>query len=74
MPSDASRLELTLLKISCIFSAYGRMRVIASWARFSFAALTIFMAEVICMVLFTEVMRKRISLRFAIVVYSETVC
>jgi hypothetical protein len=49
------------------------MRVIASCARFNLAALTIFMAEVICMVLFTEVMRKRISFRFAIVVYSETV-
>jgi hypothetical protein len=42
------------------------MRTMASWARRSLAALTIFMAAVICLVLFTETIRLRTSFRLAI--------
>ena len=52
-------------------SEYGRIAVIASWAFLSFAAETIFMAEVICMVEETEAIRLRISFKFAIAIYSN---
>jgi hypothetical protein len=42
------------------------MAVMASWAFFNFAADTIFMALVICMVEETEAIRFRISFRLAI--------
>src|SRR5690606_31568029 len=41
--------------------------MMASWARRNLAALTIFMAAVICLVLLTETIRLRTSLRLAIV-------
>jgi hypothetical protein len=43
------------------------MAVIASWAFFNFAADTIFMALVICIVEDTEAILLRISFKFAIV-------
>ena len=63
---DASSIEpLRFCKSSVRVSAYGRMAVIASCAFLSFAADTIFMALVICMVEETDAIRLRISLRFA---------
>ena len=44
---------------------YGRADTMASWARRSLAADTIFMALVICWVLFTDRMRLRMSRRLA---------
>ena len=63
---DASSIEpLRFCKSSVRVSVYGRMAVIASCAFLSFAADTIFMALVICMVEETDAIRLRISLRFA---------
>ena len=45
--------------------AYGRAATMASWARRSLAAETIFIALVICWVLFTDRMRFRMSRRLA---------
>jgi hypothetical protein len=64
--SDRSNVALKFDKISCNFSEYGRICVIASCARFNFAADTIFIAEVICIVDPTDVIRLRISFKFAI--------
>ena len=66
LPSLLSSEALTLLRMFCNFSAYGRMRTMASWARRSLAALTIFMAAVICLVLFTETILLRTSFRLGI--------
>ena len=60
-PSPDSKLALTFANMPCNFSAYGRIRVMASCARRSLAADTIFIAEVICMVFCTEEMRSRTS-------------
>src|SRR5438105_2050940 len=53
--SEVFKLALKFCKIEVSFSAYGRICVMASCARFSFAALTIFMADVICIVEPTDV-------------------
>ena len=55
----AAMLEST----SSIRRAKGRAANIASWARRSLAAETIFMALVICCVFFTDLMRRRMSTR-----------
>src|SRR5437870_10943937 len=55
-----------LERTSIIFRAYGRAANIASWARRSFAAETIFMALVICCVFLTERIRRRRSIRLGI--------
>jgi hypothetical protein len=46
--------------------AYGRSRTILSCAFLNFAAETIFMAEVICLVDLTEVILILIAFKFAI--------
>ena len=52
---------------SRIWRAYGRAATMASCARLSFAADTIFIAFVICWVLFTLPIRFRIARRFAMI-------
>ena len=61
IPPSPSLLLTILLSSSCNFCAYGRICTMASCARRSLAALTIFMALVICCVLCTDLMRLRTS-------------
>src|ERR1044072_7727827 len=52
---------------SAIFAAKGRAELARSCARRSLAAETIFMAFVICCVFLTDLMRRRMSNKFAII-------
>src|SRR5690606_20114240 len=61
-----SVVELTFSIISCNFSDYIRKITLAAVALFSFAAETIFIALVICIVEEIEVILARISFKFAI--------
>jgi hypothetical protein len=56
-PSTAARSART----SSILSAYGRDWSVESWARLSFEAATNCIARVICLMLRTDEMRRRIS-------------
>src|SRR5690606_40897265 len=66
LPESALNVALKLCKSSVNLSAYGRIAVIASCAFFNFAADTIFMALVICIVHDTDVILLRISFKLAI--------
>ena len=59
--SSPPRTAATSARTSSSLSLYGRAWSVASWARFSFEAATNCIARVICLMLRTEPMRRRIS-------------
>ena len=65
-PASLSKVALKFCNNSVSLDEYGRIAVIASCAFFNFAADTIFMADVICIVDLIEVILLRISFKFAI--------
>ena len=65
-PASLSKVALKFCNSSVNFNEYGLIAVIASCAFFNFAAETIFMADVICIVDLIEVILLRISFKFAI--------
>src|SRR5712671_741224 len=66
LPADTSDDCETFCIISVSFEAYGRKRTIASCALRNLAALTIFIAFVICWVEITDAIRIRTSFKLAI--------
>ena len=67
--ASASARVARLFNTSSIFLANGRADKMASWARRSFAADTIFMADVICWVFLTLLVRRLRSRRLGMVCY-----